>query len=120
MTVATCDDVGSTPGERQICRVEDVPLGLGRAFRIDGLDIAIFRSRAGAVHAVENRCPHRGGPLADGMLAGDRVVCPFHGFRYDLHTGECDQPASCAARTFSARVHNGWVLLSTTVTDTTP
>jgi nitrite reductase (NADH) small subunit len=118
VTVATRNDVGSTRGEVQICRVEEVPLGLGRAFRIEGLDIAIFRSRSGAVHAVDNRCPHRGGPLADGMLAGNRVVCPFHAFRYDLDTGACDQLDSCAARTFPTRVHDGWVLLQTTVTDT--
>lgn len=65
-----------------------VPVGEGRVFSIDGRDIVVFRSRNGAVYAANASCPHRGGPLADGLLGDHSVICPLHGFLFDLRTGE--------------------------------
>jgi len=92
-----------------VCRVEEIPVGLGRAFRVGGESIAVFRSRAGQVFAVVNRCPHRGGPLADGMLVGEQVVCPLHAFRYHGRTGACDQAGACAVPAYPVEVTNGVV-----------
>ncbi|WP_437671600.1 Rieske (2Fe-2S) protein [Sorangium sp. So ce131] len=64
-----------------------IPPGEGRAFDVGGLEIAVFRTRAGEVFAVQARCPHRGGPLADGLLGGKNVQCPLHGIVFDLPTG---------------------------------
>ena len=69
----------------------------------------MFRTRAGKVFAVANECPHKGGPLADGMLAGDQVVCPMHTFRFDAATGGCDQPGECAVATYPVEVADGFV-----------
>jgi nitrite reductase (NADH) small subunit len=69
------------------CRVDDVPLGEGRAITLDGRRIAIFRSAAGW-YALDAACPHRGGPLADGIVCDNAVICPLHDRRYDLATGE--------------------------------
>ena len=66
---------------------ERVPLGEGRVFEAGGESIAVFRTRAGVLYAVQASCPHRGGPLADGLVGGSVVVCPFHSFRFDLATG---------------------------------
>ena len=55
---------------------------------VDGRDIAVFRCRSGEVYATEAECPHRGGPLADGLVGGHSVICPLHGFVFDLRTGE--------------------------------
>ena len=99
----------------RVCRVDEIPLGLGRAFQVGGVDIAVFRSRSGTIHAVENRCPHRGGPLAEGMLAGHRVVCPFHAFRFDLQTGDCDEQSVCGVTVFSAEVSEASVWVSVPV-----
>jgi nitrite reductase (NADH) small subunit len=96
----------------RICTEHEIPPGLGRAFELRGARIAVFRARDGGVHACEDRCPHRGAPLSDGMLAGDTIVCPFHAFRYKLQTGECDQAGACALTTFPARVQDGWVTLT--------
>jgi nitrite reductase [NAD(P)H] small subunit len=77
---------------RRLCRLIDLPDGEGRAMVLDGVEIAVFR-RGDAVRAVGNRCPHAGGPLADGILAGDVVACPLHGRTVDLRTGavaDCD------------------------------
>ncbi|MBA4191075.1 MAG: nitrite reductase (NAD(P)H) small subunit [Planctomycetaceae bacterium] len=92
-----------------ICELNELPVGLGRAFRVGGQSVAVFRTRAGKVFAVANECPHKGGPLADGMLAGDQVVCPLHTFRFDSASGECDQPGVCAVATFPVEVVDGFV-----------
>ena len=68
------------------CRVEDVPLGEGRAITLDGRRIAIFRSATGWF-ALDAACPHRGGPLADGIVCDNAVICPLHDRRYDLASG---------------------------------
>ncbi|MBV8350536.1 MAG: Rieske 2Fe-2S domain-containing protein [Mycolicibacterium sp.] len=67
--------------------VDDIPVGEARAYAVDGRQIAVFRLRDGSLRALDAVCPHRGGPLADG-LADDRVViCPLHNYTYDLTTG---------------------------------
>jgi nitrite reductase (NADH) small subunit len=95
-----------------VCEVNEVPVGLGRAFRVGARDIAVFRSRAGRVFAVDNVCPHKGGPLADGMLVGEQVVCPLHTFKFHGTTGVCDQANVCAVGTYPAEVVDGTVRLS--------
>jgi nitrite reductase (NADH) small subunit len=69
-----------------VCRVADVPLGEGRAVTLAGRRIALFHSGSGWF-ALDNSCPHRGGPLADGILADRCVTCPLHDRRFDLATG---------------------------------
>jgi nitrite reductase (NADH) small subunit len=72
--------------------VEEIPVGEGRTFAVDGSQIAVFRLRDGTLRAIDAVCPHRGGPLADG-LADDRVVvCPLHGHTFDLRSG-AEKPA---------------------------
>jgi len=78
------------------CRVDDVPLGEGRAITLGGRRIAIFRAAAGWF-ALDAACPHRGGPLADGIVCDNAVICPLHDRRYDLATGEAlnaDEPVT--------------------------
>ena len=67
--------------------VEAIPPGEGRTCVVDGQEIAVFRTREGEVLAVQARCPHRGGPLADGLVGGGTVVCPLHAHRFDLRNG---------------------------------
>jgi nitrite reductase (NADH) small subunit len=95
----------------RVCALEELPVGLGRAFEVGGKRVALFRTRKGGVFAVDNRCPHKGGPLAEGMLAGDSVVCPLHAFRFELKTGECDQPGTCGVKTHPVEVRDGDVFV---------
>jgi nitrite reductase (NADH) small subunit len=67
--------------------VETIPLGEGRTCVVDGREIAVFRTREGEVLAVQARCPHRGGPLADGLVGNGVVVCPLHAHRFELRSG---------------------------------
>jgi nitrite reductase (NADH) small subunit len=68
--------------------VNQIPLGEGRVFQAGHIPIAIFRSRTGGVHATQARCPHKAGPLADGITGGNTLVCPLHNYRFNLSTGE--------------------------------
>jgi nitrite reductase (NADH) small subunit len=67
--------------------VEEIPVGEGRTYAVDGEQIAVYRLRDGSLRAIGAVCPHRGGPLADGLTDGEVVVCPLHGLGYDLCTG---------------------------------
>ncbi len=71
---------------RLACHVEDVPLGEGRAITVVGRRVAIFRTHA-TWYAIDAVCPHRGGPLADGIVCDHSVICPLHDRRYDLSSG---------------------------------
>ena len=96
----------------ELCKLDDIATGLGRSFRVGDKLLAVFRSRTGAVFAVDGLCPHKAGPLADGMLVGEQVVCPMHAFRYDAKTGDCDQPAACGIGTYPVEVQDGAVLVT--------
>lgn len=70
-------------------RVHDVPEGRGATVELlDGSELALYNV-AGQFYAIENFCPHRGAPLADGQLCGHAVECDWHGWRFDLRTGAC-------------------------------
>lgn len=92
-----------------VCKLDELPVGLGRAFRVGKHALALFRTRSGKVFAVANACPHKGGPLAEGMLAGEQVVCPMHAFRFDSDSGGCDQANVCAVVTYPVEVADGVV-----------
>jgi nitrite reductase (NADH) small subunit len=67
--------------------LDDIPVGEGRAFAVDGTQIAVYRLRDGSLRAISAVCPHKGGPLADGLTDENVVICPLHGNTYDLATG---------------------------------
>lgn len=97
----------------RITHCENIPLREGRAVKIGGRDIAVF-NLGNRFLAVENRCPHQGGPLADGITSGSTVVCPLHAWKVDLECGAVVKPTdrgSCV-RSFQVRVEDGIVLLN--------
>lgn len=96
----------------RITECRNIPAREGRSVRVAGREIAIFNLGSRFL-AVENRCPHRGGPLADGIVSGSRVVCPLHAWKVDLETGATVNPGAgqpCLA-TFPTRVDAGVLLL---------
>jgi nitrite reductase (NADH) small subunit len=68
------------------CHVDDIPRGEGRSLTVGGRRIALFRAESGW-YALDGICPHAGGPLADGILADCRVICPLHERAFDLASG---------------------------------
>ncbi len=94
----------------RIAECRNIPLREGRAVRAGGHEIAIF-NLGGRFLAVENRCPHKGGPLSDGIVSGTTVVCPLHSLKLNLETGETlksDGVPQCV-QTFRARIEDGIV-----------
>lgn len=81
----------------------EIPEGEGRNFEVAGRRVAVFRLRDGRVFATQAQCPHRKGPLSDGLLGGDTLVCPLHEWRFNLATGETEN-GSCAIETYELRV----------------
>lgn len=67
--------------------VDEIPPGEGRTFAVEDAQVAVFRLRDGSLRALDAVCPHKGGPLADGLADEAVVVCPLHGATYDMCTG---------------------------------
>jgi len=71
-----------------IAHVADVPPGTCRSIELEDAAIALFNID-GKFYALENTCPHAGGPLGDGTLEGDIISCPWHGWTFHVPTGQC-------------------------------
>jgi nitrite reductase/ring-hydroxylating ferredoxin subunit len=85
-------------------RTEFEDLEGGKLVEAGGHRIAVFNV-GGSYYAIENTCPHRGGPLAEGMVAGEEVICPWHGSRFNVKTGSVlTPPASQGVESFPVRV----------------
>ncbi|TFI42859.1 Rieske (2Fe-2S) protein [Rhodococcus sp. 1R11] len=88
--------------------LEDLTPGEGRAYVVDGKQVAVFLLGDGSVRAMDAVCPHRGGPLADGQIDGSVVVCPLHQYAFSLDDGTCPSGID-SVRTYLAAVVNGKV-----------
>lgn len=71
----------------RVARAGEIPPGQGRSFSVGRYEVAVFHVD-GAFFAIENSCPHQGGPLADGWLEGPLVTCPWHGWCFDVRSGK--------------------------------
>lgn len=97
-------------GQINLGSVEKIALGQGQRFVIQGKDIAVFRTRDGKIFAIEDRCPHRQGPLSDGIVGGGQVICPLHGHKFDLETGKGSDGQECV-EVFKAWEQEGKIIL---------
>ena len=92
--------------------LDDIPRQGARVVKSADGDIAVFRTLDDEVFALRDRCPHKGGPLSQGIVHGNKVACPLHDWKIHLDTGLAVAPdEGCAAR-FPVRVDNGRVFLS--------
>jgi nitrite reductase (NADH) small subunit len=93
-----------------VCAVEDIPAQGARVLRRAGrTDVAIFRTVHGTVFALLDRCPHKGGPLSQGIVHGERVACPLHNWSIGLADGEAAAPDVGCTTPFTVRVEAGRV-----------
>jgi nitrite reductase (NADH) small subunit len=99
-----------------VCKLDDIPkLGARRYPAGGGKVIAIFRTEKDEVFAVNDACPHKGGPLSQGIVLGDSVSCPLHGWCIDLKRGEACSPDSGKVERYAVAIENGVVKLGTMV-----
>jgi nitrite reductase (NADH) small subunit len=94
-----------------VCALEDVPAGGARRLRAGGTVIALIRPDADRVFALEDRCPHKGGPLSEGIVAADHVACPLHGQCVDLASGTVMAPDEGQVRIYGVRIAAGRIWL---------
>jgi nitrite reductase (NADH) small subunit len=92
-------------------RVEFIALGQGRCYIVRGEEIAVFRQRDGRLFATQNRCPHKQGPLAEGVAGGGKVICPLHSHKFELATGKGSEPNECV-KIYTVREQDGEIFLS--------
>ena len=95
-----------------ICRVDEIPvLGARRVARPQGMDVAVFRNDQDQVFALLDRCPHKGGPLSQGIVFGTSVACPLHNWTIGLDDGCAKAPDQGCTTRFSCKVDEGQVML---------
>ena len=87
--------------------VDEIPVGEARTFAVDGEQIAVFRLRDGTLRAIDAVCPHKGGPLADGLIDDRVVVCPLHGYTFDMCTGSEAGGSGLSVRSYPVRSVDG-------------
>jgi len=97
---------------KPICRVDDIPvLGARRVARAAGPDVALFRNAQDQVFALLDRCPHKGGPLSEGIVFGTQVACPLHNWTIGLDSGCARAPDEGCTPRFTVRVEATQVFL---------
>ena len=87
----------------KVANANELKEGEGRVVEANGAEIALFK-KDGRFYAIDNRCAHQGGPLGEGWLEGDAVVCPWHQWRYNIKTGINEVAPSIKQKTFSVEV----------------
>jgi nitrite reductase (NADH) small subunit len=96
-----------------VCGLGEIPRQGSRVVELDGIRVALFRTADDQVHALEDRCPHKGGPLSQGIVFDQRVACPLHGWQIRLDTGHACSPDEGCVRRYRIKVENDEVFVAT-------
>ncbi|WP_370621857.1 nitrite reductase (NAD(P)H) small subunit [Bacillus sp. JCM 19034] len=75
-----------------VAYVSDLSVGVGKRVKVGEEEIALFIQNKGDVHAIQNRCPHKGGPLSEGIVSGEYVFCPLHDWKINMEDGLVQAP----------------------------
>ncbi len=95
-----------------IGKVEDIPMLGSRVITTADGDIAVFRASDNQIFALRDHCPHKGGPLSQGIVYGHKVACPLHNWSIDLETGEAVAPDKGCSHSYPVEVKNGTVAIA--------
>jgi 3-phenylpropionate/trans-cinnamate dioxygenase ferredoxin component len=95
----------------KVAKVDDLKPGTGTLAVVNGTRIALFNCD-GAIYAIKGSCPHMGGELWEGLLAGDIVTCPWHGWRFNVKTGKNPTTEVVGVRTYDVKVDGGEVYVA--------
>jgi len=94
-----------------VCALEDVPLQGSRMVKTNEGCLALFRTTAEEVYALDDKCPHKAGPLSQGMVAGNTITCPLHNWVFSMETGEALGADEGRVKTTPTRIQNGRIEL---------
>lgn len=95
----------------EIGTVSDVPVRGSRLIQVSGGAVAVFRTNDDHIFAIDDSCPHLGGPLSQGIVHDQRVTCPLHNLVIDLASGEGQGPDGGCVKTYPVDVQDGRILL---------
>jgi nitrite reductase (NADH) small subunit len=95
----------------KICPLNEIPQLGSRVVRTEKNDIGIFRTEDDRVFALNNTCPHKGGPLSQGIVYGDKVACPLHSWKISLVDGKAEEPDVGQTACYQVKVEDGVVYL---------
>ncbi len=96
---------------KEICPLADIPKLGARVVRSNDKEIGVFRTEDDRVFAINNSCPHKGGPLSQGIVYGDKVACPLHSWKISLVDGKAEEPDVGQTACYQVKVENGTVYL---------
>ena len=96
----------------EIGRIEDIPRRGARCVKTAAGPIAVFRTMNDKVYAIEDRCPHKGGPLSQGIVHGAQVTCPLHNWVFSLETGQAQGADEGSVRTIALEVVDGRIFMA--------
>ena len=99
----------------EVINLEDIPQLGARVLRTDTMDIALFRTSSDEVFALKDSCPHKGGPLSQGIVHGNTVTCPLHNWKIDLGSGQALAPDEGCSHRFPVKIEDGKVFLELSV-----
>lgn len=97
----------------RVCKLDDIPRLGARRYVDSGRTIAIFRTAADGVFALNDACPHKGGPLSQGIVFGESVACPLHNWCIELGSGKAVAPDEGEVQRYAVTVVDGLVELTT-------
>lgn len=95
----------------KVSKLNELPVKLGKTVKVGSQEIAVFRLANGEIRAIENRCPHKGGVLAEGMVSGEHVFCPMHDWKISVVDGKVQAPDTGCVKTFDIQVEGEDVFL---------
>ncbi len=101
----------------EIVELESIPKLGARVVRTDTMDIAIFRTAKDEVFALRDSCPHKGGPLSQGIVHDNTVTCPLHNWKISLDSGEALAPDEGCANRYPTKVEDGKVYLAFSIAE---
>ena len=96
----------------EIAQLEDIPKLGSRVIKTDTIEVAVFRTTNDEVFAIKDECPHKKGPLSQGIVHGTSVTCPLHNWKIDLASGEALGADEGCTNTFSTKIEDGKVFLA--------
>ena len=95
----------------KVAPLEEIPVLGARVVRNNMVDIGVFRLEDDRIFAINNSCPHKGGPLSEGIVYGDKIACPLHSWKISLVDGKADEPDVGQTACFNTKVEDGFVYL---------
>jgi len=113
MTMSTAEqDLNVAPLWKRLCELAEIPRLGSRVVKSAVGNIAVFRTAEDEVFAIHDKCPHKGGPLSQGLVHGKTVTCPLHSWKIDLETGEALAPDVGCSKPFKVKHEDGLVWLA--------